>query len=68
MDAASKEVRDMLKRLISKGDQVAITDGILQIIPASGEPVPDDWYSANKQRLITEIVKAVSVTAYCYDS
>lgn len=58
----------MLKRLISKGDQVAITDGILQIIPASGEPVPDDWYSANKQRLITEIVKAVSVTAYCYDS
>lgn len=61
-------VRDMLKSLISRGDQVAIVDGILQIIPASGKPVPDDWYSDNKQRLITEITKTVSVTAYRYDS
>ncbi|HKM36068.1 MAG TPA: hypothetical protein VJY83_00315 [Thiopseudomonas sp.] len=56
----------MLKSLISRGDQVAIIDGILQIQPASGKPVPDDWYSDNKQRLITEIAKAVSVTTYCY--
>lgn len=56
----------MLKSLISRGDQVAIVDGILQIQPASGKPVPDDWYSDNKQRLITEIAKAAGVTAYSY--
>ena len=56
----------MLKKIISQGDHVAIVDGILQIIPASRKPVPDDWYNDNKQRLITAIAKAVSVTAYCY--
>lgn len=68
MDAASKEARDMLKTLIGRGDQVAIVDGVLQIIPASGASVPDGWLKENNQRLVAEIAQAVRANAYSYDS
>ena len=55
-----------LSILISRGDQVAIVDGILQVQPASGKPVPDDWLKENSQMLVAEIAQAVSVKAYCY--
>ena len=68
MGAPSKGAKDMLKTLIRRGDQVAIVDGVLQIIPASGASVPDDWLKENNQRLVAEIAQAVRANAYSYDS
>lgn len=57
-----------LERLINRGDQVAIVDGILHIQPISAKPVPNDWYNANLHRLVAEIAEAMNVAVYSYDS
>lgn len=55
-----------LERLINRGDQVAIVDGILHIQPISAKPVPNDWYNANLHRLVAEIAEAMNVAVYIY--
>ena len=58
----------MLNTLINKGDHVAILNGELKIQPASGKPVPDDWYQREKHNLVIEITQVVGKKAYLYES
>src|SRR5690554_5833198 len=55
---------NLLQRLLSRGDYVAIEDGKLVIQPASGQPVPLDWLANHQQNLILELVKQSGLVAY----
>lgn len=66
MDEATEGA--LLKRLLQRGDKVFIADGILQVQPLSGKPVPSHWYKENKQVLAVEIAQAIGVKVYSYIS
>lgn len=54
----------MLKRLLTRGDHVAIINGSLVISPVSKESVPDQWLKDNKNDLILEILKISGQEGY----
>lgn len=56
----------ILATLCNRGDVVAIDKGRLTITPASGRPVPDEWLSRNRLRLIAEAARMVNVVALEY--
>ena len=58
----------LLARLLKRGDQVAIEDGRVTVCPASGNPVPLDWFAANEAELLRDILRVTSVSGLSYDS
>ncbi len=59
---------NLLPKLVARGDAVSIDAGRLKILTASGLPVPQDWLSRHSEALIREILEAVGVEAYRYDT
>lgn len=53
-------------RLLMRGDSIAIEQGRLIILPASGAPVPDDWLATNGDTIAAEIARAAGVEAFRY--
>jgi hypothetical protein len=58
----------LLVRLLSAGDIISIESGRLNIISASGISYSADWMQAHHETLVCEILKAVSLDAYYYES
>jgi hypothetical protein len=46
----------MLDSLLTRGDVVQVTDGRLDIKPASGEPIPEDWFTEFERGVVKEIL------------
>lgn len=57
----------LLKLLVSRGDQVSVFNGRLQISPASGDSIPPQWMADNSSRIMGEIssVLGLLVLEYC---
>ena len=58
----------LLETLISRGDQINITNGILIVAPISGIEIPKHWLADNGENLIQEIAKLLNKNIYIYDS
>lgn len=54
----------ILPTLLARGDQVSIENGRLVIKPASGRPVPEDWFKRQWLRLVEEICAHAGADAY----
>lgn len=57
-----------LKKLISRGDTLAICRGRLEIKPASGRPVPEDWLRKNREPLVQEIAQGLQEDLFVFIS
>lgn len=55
-------------KLLCRGDEIWIEHGRLVIRPASGKPVPPDWYKENAPIIIREILRTLCIEAYQYRS
>lgn len=53
-------------KLLSRGDEVCIKHGRLVIRPASGKPIPQDWFQDHAPGLIGEILNEVWIESYEY--
>ncbi|WP_444925870.1 hypothetical protein ACJJI4_16950 [Microbulbifer sp. TRSA002] len=53
--------RELLQRLLARGDGIAVDSGRLTLTPASGHPVPAEWLSEHERPLITEASRLASV-------
>lgn len=56
----------LLARLLSQGDDVWISNGVLVISPKSELSVPDEWLKEHEQEIVSQIIKAIGVPAYRY--
>jgi hypothetical protein len=57
---------DLLNQLLDRGDQVSIEGGKLVLIPASGNPVPSDWFDINESELVEQIAVQTGVVILRY--
>jgi len=57
---------NLLNHLLARGDQVSIEGGNLVLIPASGNPVPSDWFDANESELVEQIAVQTGVIILRY--
>lgn len=57
-----------IRQLLSRGDEVCIERGRLEIRPVSRKPVPPDWLQEHSPTLIREILIAIGIDAYEYSS
>ena len=57
---------NLLNYLLARGDQVSIEGGNLVLIPASGNPVPSDWFDANESELVEQIAVQTGVIILRY--
>lgn len=55
-----------LRRLLVRGDVVAVQRGRLTVSSASGKPVPPEWLAVNERPLIAEAAALVGVLALEY--
>lgn len=55
-----------IRKLLSRGDEVCIERGQLVIRPASGKPVPPEWFQAHSKALIQEVLTTLGIEAYAY--
>ncbi|WP_299941830.1 hypothetical protein [uncultured Microbulbifer sp.] len=62
----AESARELLQRLLARGDGVAVNRGRLTLAPASGCPVPAEWLSKHEQPLIIEVARLASVEALEY--
>lgn len=53
-------------KLLSRGDEICIERGKLVIRPASGKPIPQDWFQHHSPGLIREILMALGIELYEY--
>ncbi len=53
-------------KLLSRGDKICIERGKLVIRPASGKPIPQDWFQYHSPGLIREILIALGIELYEY--
>lgn len=53
-------------KLLSRGDEVSIEHGRLVIRPASGKPVPQNWFQEYAPGLIREILNTLGIKSYEY--
>ncbi len=53
-------------KLLSRGNEVCIEHGRLVIRPASGKPIPQDWFQDNAPGLIREILNDVGIESHEY--
>lgn len=66
--APAQEDTGLLRRLISRGDTVSIEHGRLKIEPKSGICPSEQWMAANADQLLFEILLALGLDAYRYES
>jgi hypothetical protein len=62
------DVRQLIVRLLKRGDLIEIQDGRLNIEAASGNPVPDEWMGANGDSIVSTILSTLSLDAFHYRS
>ena len=53
-------------KLLCRGDEVCIEHGRLVIRPASGKPIPQDWFQDHAPGLIRQILNTLEIEAYEY--
>ncbi len=58
----------LVRKLLSRGDEIGIERGQLVIRPISGMPVPSDWLQDHSQALVKEVLITLGVEAYEYHS
>jgi hypothetical protein len=61
-------MNSLTQSLLKKGDNIAVHQGQLIITPRSGKPVPNNWFSMNSQKIVSEIAQQQnqSIFTYCY--
>ena len=57
-----------LETLFSRGYQVEVTNGLLNITPPSNKSIPEQWLSDNRENIINEIARLSNNDIYVYDS
>ena len=57
---------DLLNQLLARGDKVSIEGGKLVVVPASGKPVPSDWFDANEPEIVEQIAVQTGVIILRY--
>lgn len=55
-----------IKRVLARGDYVAVERGHLVIIPISGKSVPKDWLAKNLPAIMGEIAGATGINIFQY--
>lgn len=55
-------------KLLSRGDELSIVNGQLQIEPASGKQVPSEWVDAHARQLCREVLTLIGLDAFDYQS
>ena len=58
--------KPLLASLLARGDLVEVVRGVLSITPASGRPVPSEWFRLNRHQIIAEAAQAAGVDALEY--
>lgn len=53
-------------KLLCRGDEVYIEHGRLVIRPASGKPIPKDWFQDHSLGIIREILNGIGIESYEY--
>lgn len=56
----------LIRKLLTRGDYLAIDKGRFSLIPASGKPIPNDWLEKNKPKIIAAILQHTEQTAFEY--
>jgi hypothetical protein len=56
----------LLQTLLARGDSVAIENGRLMLMPASGNPVPHGWLKENAPTLIEQIAVQTGIPIFRY--
>jgi hypothetical protein len=56
------------KDLLARGDELEIVDGRLNIIAASGLPVPEKWLKLHEAKLVYELVSQMAIDVLVYES
>ncbi|WP_226642800.1 hypothetical protein [Microbulbifer variabilis] len=64
----AESARELLQRLLARGDGIAVDGGRLTLAPASGHPVPAEWLSEHERPLITEAARLAGVEPLEYVS
>jgi hypothetical protein len=65
-NGAADKSADLLNQLLDRGDKVSIESGKLVVIPASGNPVPGDWFDDNEAELVEQIAVQAGVVILRY--
>lgn len=58
----------LVKDLLTRGDELEIVDGRLNIIAESGLPVPSEWLKLHEDKLVYELVSQMAIDVLCYES
>ena len=56
------------KDLLTRGDELEIVDGRLNIIAESGLPVPETWLKRHEDKLVYELVSQMAIDVLVYES
>jgi hypothetical protein len=56
------------KDLLTRGDELEIVDGRLNIIAASGLPIPEAWLKLHEDKLVYELVSQMAIDVLVYES
>jgi hypothetical protein len=56
------------KDLLARGDELEIVDGRLNIIAASGLPIPEAWLKLHEDKLVYELVSQMAIDVLVYES
>jgi hypothetical protein len=57
-----------VKDLLTRGDELEIVDGRLNIFAESGLPVPAEWLKLHEDKLVYELVSQMAIDALVYES
>jgi len=57
-----------VKDLLTRGDELEIVDGRLNIIAESGLPVPAEWLKLHEDKLVYELVSQMAIDVLVYES
>jgi hypothetical protein len=57
---------NVLKKVISRVDDLSMFGGRLLIVPKNGKPVPEKWFTDNERTLIIAIIRITEMDAYAY--
>ena len=59
-------IETLIRTLLARGDYLAIDKGRFSLIPASGNPIPNDWLVLNKPKIIAAILQHTEQSAFEY--
>jgi hypothetical protein len=57
-----------VKDLLTRGDELEIVDGRLNIIAESGLPVPAEWLKLHEDKLVYELVSQMAIDVLVFES